>query len=108
MDQLNPPATNEPKKKRGRPRSGLPYCEQCRRHLHKCIHGKEEEERKAREEDEPEPAAAESAKDKEDEELGSQGNILNIVIHSLQSKANIFPNITSFDTNHHSSFLIKH
>jgi hypothetical protein len=52
MEQSNPPPSNEPKKKRGRPRSDLPYCELCRRLLHKCFHGQQdkvEEEGEAQE-----------------------------------------------------------
>ncbi len=33
-----------PPKKRGRKSSGVPYCQQCRRHLHKCSHGKREDD----------------------------------------------------------------
>ena len=44
MDQLNPLPHAEPKKKGGRPRSGLPYCNICHRLKHKCTHGKQEEQ----------------------------------------------------------------
>ena len=32
------------KKKRGRKPSGVPYCKLCKRHLHKCPHGKRQDE----------------------------------------------------------------
>lgn len=75
-------ATQEPVqvKKKGRPPSAYRRCEICHIHRHKCRHGKEEQEQQAagggRKEDESEHAAA-SAEGKE-EELGSQGTILNI------------------------------
>ena len=37
LEQLDAP------KKRGRKASPLPYCQLCKRHLHKCPHGKRED-----------------------------------------------------------------